>query len=69
MAKSHLLLVVFFKNTSLLLEKTSRTIQEYMTIIAEKLMYEKKQIVNELKNMGFFRFNQTKNLQMLPLQF
>ena len=59
MAKSHLLLVVFFKNTELhqLLEKTSRTIQEvYDTIIAEKLMYEKKQIVNELKNMGFLPF-------------
>jgi uncharacterized protein (DUF58 family) len=55
MAKSHLLLVVFFKNTELhqLLEKTSRTIQEvYDTIIAEKLMYEKKQIVNELKKYG-----------------
>ncbi|MEQ6124142.1 DUF58 domain-containing protein [Pseudotenacibaculum sp. MALMAid0570] len=55
LAKNHLLLVVFFKNTELnsLLEKTPRNIQEvYDTIIAEKFMYEKKQIVSELKKYG-----------------
>jgi len=55
MAKNHLLLVVFFKNTELnqLLDKTPKTIQEvYDTVIAEKFMYEKKQIVNELKKYG-----------------
>ena len=55
MAKNHLLLVVFFKNTELnqLLEKKPKNIQEvYDTIIAEKFMYEKKQIVSELKKYG-----------------
>ena len=55
LAKNHLLLVVFFKNTELnsLLEKEPKNIQEvYDTIIAEKFMYEKKQIVNELKKYG-----------------
>lgn len=55
MAKNHLLLVVFFKNTELrgLLEKKPKNIQEvYDTIIAEKFMYEKKQIVRELKKYG-----------------
>ncbi len=55
LAKNHLLLVVFFKNTELdsLINKTPRNIQEvYDTIIAEKFMYEKKQIVNELKKYG-----------------
>ncbi|MFD2567482.1 DUF58 domain-containing protein [Pseudotenacibaculum haliotis] len=55
LAKNHLLLVVFFKNTELssLLEETPRNIQEvYDRIIAEKFMYEKKQIVSELKKYG-----------------
>ena len=54
-AKNHLLLVVFFKNTELnqLLERTPKNIQEvYDTIIAEKFMYDKKQIVSELRKYG-----------------
>lgn len=55
LAKNHLLLVVFFKNTELisLLNTEPRNIQGvYDKIIAEKFMYEKKQIVNELKKYG-----------------
>jgi uncharacterized protein (DUF58 family) len=55
LAKNHLVLVVFFKNTELdiLTNAKAETIQEvYDTIIAEKFMYEKKQIVNELKKYG-----------------
>jgi uncharacterized protein (DUF58 family) len=55
LAKNHLLLVVFFQNTELnhLLEKSPKNIQEvYDTIIAEKFVYEKKQIVSELKKYG-----------------
>lgn len=55
LAKNHLLLVVFFKNTELdlLTKKSPATIQEvYDTIIAEKFIYEKRQIVNELKKYG-----------------
>ncbi|EAQ41483.3 protein of unknown function DUF58 [Polaribacter sp. MED152] len=55
LAKNHLVLVVFFKNTELnvLIEKESKNIQDvYDAIIAEKFLYEKKQIVNELKKYG-----------------
>mgnify|MGYP003668702948 CR=1 FL=1 len=55
LAKNHLLLVVFFKNTELisLLNTEPKNIQGvYDKIIAEKFMYEKKQIVNELKKYG-----------------
>lgn len=55
LAKNHLLLVVFFKNTELhsLIDTAPSTIQEvYDSIIAEKFMYEKRQIVNELKKYG-----------------
>ena len=55
LAKNHLLLVVFFKNTELntIIEKTPNNIQEvYDTIIAEKFMYEKRKIVKELKKYG-----------------
>ena len=55
LAKNHLLLVVFFQNTELnhLLESRPTSIQEvYDTIIAEKFMYDKKQIVSELKKYG-----------------
>lgn len=54
-AKNHLLLVVFFKNTELnkIINKKSETVLGvYDTIIAEKFMLEKKQIVNELKKYG-----------------
>lgn len=55
LAKNHLLLVVFFKNTELtsVINSKSENIQDvYDTIIAEKFMYEKKRIVNELKKYG-----------------
>lgn len=55
LAKNHLVLVVFFKNTALnrLINKKSDDIQEvYDSIIAEKFLFEKKQIVNELRKYG-----------------
>ena len=55
LAKNHLVLVVFFKNTELntMINNNSETIQDvYDSIIAEKFMYEKKRIVNELKKYG-----------------
>ncbi len=55
LAKNHLVLVVFFKNTELdtMIDNNSETIQGvYDSIIAEKFMYEKKRIVNELKKYG-----------------
>ncbi len=55
LAKNHLLMVVFFKNTELnkVINSKSENIQSvYDSIIAEKFMYEKKQIVNELKKYG-----------------
>jgi uncharacterized protein (DUF58 family) len=54
-AKSHLLLVVFFENTevSKLLNRDSNKLDEvYAKIIAEKLSYEKRKIVRELNNNG-----------------
>tara|TARA_R110002126_G_scaffold255719_2_gene398775 strand:+ start:4206 stop:5540 length:1335 start_codon:yes stop_codon:yes gene_type:complete len=55
LAKNHLVLIVFFKNTELdtLIDTEAETIQGvYDSIIAEKFMYEKKRIVNELKKYG-----------------
>ena len=55
LAKNHLVLVVFFKNTELekLIYKEVKNTQEvYDTIIAEKFMFEKKRIVNELRKYG-----------------
>ncbi|MGJ8743255.1 DUF58 domain-containing protein [Polaribacter sp.] len=55
LAKNHLVLVVFFENTALdtLKNLQTKNIQDvYDTIIAEKFMYEKKRIVNELKKYG-----------------
>lgn len=55
LAKNHLLLVVFFKNIELekITKVKANTIQEvYDKVIAEKFMYEKRQIVNELKKYG-----------------
>ncbi|TXD58275.1 DUF58 domain-containing protein [Polaribacter sp. IC066] len=55
LAKNHLVLVVFFKNTELdaMIGNKAATIQEvYDSVIAEKFMYEKKRIVNELKKYG-----------------
>ena len=56
-AKNHLLVVVFFKNTELdvLINKKSANIQEvYDKIIAEKFAFEKKLIVQELKKHGIY---------------
>ena len=55
LAKSHLLVVIFFKNTELddLLENTATKTKEiYNKAIAEKLAYEKQLIVKELNNQG-----------------
>ncbi len=55
MAKSHLLVVIFFENTQVeeLLEKTpSKTREIYDKAIAEKLVFEKHQIVRELRQHG-----------------
>ncbi|MDO6596648.1 DUF58 domain-containing protein [Oceanihabitans sp. 2_MG-2023] len=55
LAKNHLLLVVFFKNTELntVVHSKSENIQDvYDTIIAEKFMHEKKRIVKALKKYG-----------------
>lgn len=55
LAKNHLLLVVFFKNTELehITKQKTTTIQDvYDKVIAEKFMNEKRQIVNELKKYG-----------------
>ncbi len=54
-AKNHLLVVVFFQNTELnhITQKKAATIQEvYDKVIAEKFIFEKKLIVNELKKYG-----------------
>lgn len=54
-SKSHLLVVVFFKNTELdeLIHGDATTIQEaYDKVIAEKFSFEKRLIVNELKKYG-----------------
>lgn len=54
-AKSHLLVVVFFQNTELnaIINKKTDTIQEvYDKVIAEKFIFEKRLIVNELKKYG-----------------
>ena len=55
LAKNHLVMVVFFKNTELdkLIDTKAKNIQGvYDSIIAEKFMFEKKRIVNELKKYG-----------------
>lgn len=54
-AKNHLLVVVFFQNTELygITNKKAANIQEvYDKVIAEKFIFEKKLIVNELKKYG-----------------
>lgn len=54
-AKSHLLVVVFFNNTELnkIISKKTETIQEvYDKVIAEKFAFEKRLIVAELKKYG-----------------
>ncbi len=54
-AKTHLLVVIFFENTELtaLLDKEAKTTRQiFEKTIAEKFMYEKKMIVNELNKHG-----------------
>lgn len=54
-AKSHLLVVIFFKNTELncIIKEKAETIQQvYDKVIAEKFAFEKRLIVNELKKYG-----------------
>ncbi|APY09271.1 cell division protein FtsB [Winogradskyella sp. J14-2] len=54
-AKNHLLVVVFFKNTELnsLISEPAETVQQaYDKVIAEKFAFEKRLIVNELQNYG-----------------
>ncbi|WP_340074946.1 DUF58 domain-containing protein [Leptobacterium sp. I13] len=54
-SKNHLLVVIFFKNTELnqLLKKNAKTTyQVFEKTIAEKFIYEKKLIVNELQKHG-----------------
>ncbi|MEZ4838532.1 DUF58 domain-containing protein [Flavobacterium sp.] len=67
-AKNHLLVVVFFQNTELneLIHKKAETIQEvYDKVIAEKFMFEKRLIVNELKKYGIYSIlTQPENLTL-----
>lgn len=54
-AKSHLLVVIFFQNTELndIINSKAVTVQEvYDKVIAEKFAFEKRLIVNELKKYG-----------------
>lgn len=56
-AKNHLLVVVFFKNSELqtLIHKDPETTQEiYDEIIAEKFEFEKKLIIQELRKYGIY---------------
>jgi len=56
-AKNHLLIVIFFKNTELnsLIENKAKTIQQvYDKVIAEKFAFEKRLIVSELKKHGIY---------------
>lgn len=67
-AKSHLLVVVFFNNTELneLIHKKAENIQEvYDKVIAEKMAFEKRLIVNELKKYGIYSLlTQPENLTL-----
>jgi len=67
-AKNHLLVVVFFSNTELneLINRKTNTIQEiYDKVIAEKFMFEKKLIANELKKYGIYSvLTQPENLTL-----
>ncbi|QLE01586.1 DUF58 domain-containing protein [Galbibacter sp. BG1] len=56
-AKNHLLVVIFFKNTELdvLIKNKANTVEEvYDKVIAEKFAFEKRLIVNELKKYGIY---------------
>ncbi|WP_452219621.1 DUF58 domain-containing protein [Lacinutrix salivirga] len=57
MAKSHLVVVIFFKNTELdtIIKDKAETVQQvYDKVIAEKFAFEKRLIVNELKKYGIY---------------
>ena len=54
-AKSHLLVIIFFENTelnTLIYEKAETVQQAYDKVIAEKFAFEKRLIVNELRKYG-----------------
>lgn len=54
-AKNHLLVIIFFKNTelnTLITEKAETVQQAYDKVIAEKFAFEKRLIVNELQKYG-----------------
>ena len=56
-SKNHLLVVIFFKNTelnNLVTEKAESVQQVYDKVIAEKFVFEKRLIVNELKKYGIY---------------
>ena len=56
-ARNHLMVVIFFKNSELndLMNKKPENIQEvYDEIVAEKLEFEKKLIIQELRKYGIF---------------
>ena len=67
-AKSHLLVVVFFQNTELneIIHKKSETVLDvYDKVIAEKFAFEKRLIVNELKKYGIYSvLTQPENLTL-----
>lgn len=67
-AKNHLLVVVFFDNTELneLISKKTVSIQDvYDKVIAEKFVFEKRLIVNELKKYGIYSvLTQPENLTL-----
>ncbi|NAS32882.1 DUF58 domain-containing protein [Flavobacteriaceae bacterium R38] len=55
--KSHLLVVIFFKNTEIqkITTQSAKTVKDvYDKVIAEKFAFEKKLIVNELKKYGIY---------------
>lgn len=56
-AKNHLIVVIFFKNTELnsIVNEKAQTIQQvYDKVIAEKFAFEKRLIVQELKKYGIY---------------
>ncbi|MBX2828845.1 MAG: DUF58 domain-containing protein [Flavobacteriaceae bacterium] len=57
LAKNHLLVVIFFKNTELskLIDEPAESLREvYDKVIAEKFAFEKRLIVNQLKKYGIY---------------
>ena len=54
-AKQHLLVVIFFENTELISytqKKPNNTLEIFEQTIAEKFIYEKQLVVNELRKYG-----------------